>query len=158
MSLIVRNFLVLALLAFCQPSNAQNEDIVSKLASELSWDSFEYHTTTYFTEIVFIGTSAKELIEIGKPATEELLQIVEIEDKGVIVHLLLTRIWYPKKLKVKTDYVYGQGEEIQKIIYCVNSLKWSWSETDGSSVNKSDLKGIKEFWHKKLPKKYFSKN
>jgi hypothetical protein len=151
-NIMIGSFLILALFTFCQ-SNVKREDTIKKLVSELSWNSFEYHTTTYFTEIIFIDTSAKELMEIGRPATHELLQVIEDEEKGVITHLLLTKIWYPKKFKVRTEYVY-EGEEIQKIIYTINNLNWSWVESDGNSVKKSDLKKVKEIWYKEVSKKY----
>ena len=91
-------FLFLAVhLAFGQqPNSTADPQEIKKLVSQLSWDNVgvECH---FVLEVKPGGEVADKLIKIGKPAADELISVLEDENRGVAAHMILTAIWEPNK-------------------------------------------------------------
>ena len=94
---------------------------IAALVSHLSWDSVGGECNGIW-RIFPTGEPAKKLVQIGKPATDELLRVLEDADKGVAAHLILSEIWEPEMI------VYGsrvEGSEfVHGFIHIYNGLEW----------------------------------
>lgn len=105
-------------------SHAQvSEHEINSLVNQLSWKSVGGECNGYW-RIVPQGDAAKRLIEIGKPATSKLVQVLTDEERGVAAHLVLTAIWeaesfsYQNRIEVDPD-------EVAYFIHVYNGLRWT---------------------------------
>jgi len=133
-----------------QKSRQSNPQGISGLVSQLSWDTVGGECNFLF-RVFPTGEAADRLIEIGSPATDELLKALEDEKRGVAAHMILTAIWEPKRAGAQIRYVYEAGNP--KPIYWVltyNGLRWTWSEEKGDVVEKEDLLEIARRWRHKI--------
>ena len=102
--------------------NAVSKEGIASLVSELSWDSVGGECNGVW-RIYPDGTSAKKLIQIGKPATAELLKVLSDENRGVAAHLILTAIWEPRNVR-HGSWVEGNAAERAQFVHVYNGLKW----------------------------------
>ncbi len=89
--------------------------------TQLSWDSVGEECQIIW-HVFPDGEAAKKLVQIGKPATDELLNALEGETRGVAAHIILMHIWEPKNISYSSDF-----QERHNIIYLYheyNGLKW----------------------------------
>ena len=90
------------------------------------------------------SSAGTKIIEIGKPATPELIKALGNEHKGVIAHFILSEIWkdtWDESLCCQLQYQ-GATE-----IITVNNLK-IYIEENQLYSKLEDLKAIKEKWTK----------
>lgn len=114
--------------------------------AKLSWDSVGGECRIYW-HVFPAGNEAEQLLKIGKPATVELVSVLEDENKGVAAHLILSQIWEPDKIAWE-DRVEGNN-----FVLVYNGLKWTDVITEGSvksQVDVSDLKKNADEWRRKL--------
>jgi hypothetical protein len=90
------------------------------------------------------SSAGTKIIEIGKPATPELIKALGSEQKGVIAHFILSEIW--KDTWDETLCCQLQYQGITEII-TVNNLK-IYIEENQLYSKLEDLKAIKEKWTK----------
>lgn len=123
----MRNFasliLLIAVLAcgLSPSSKAQagtSDQEIAYLVSQLSWNSVGGECRFYW-HIFPAGEAAEKLLEVGKPATDELLKVLEDESRGVAAHLILSQIWEPETV------AYGTRLEGDKFIHMYNGLEWA---------------------------------
>lgn len=131
------------------------ENDTTKLVSMLSWESFEINLTTYINEIALVDSASKEIIEIDKNATPILLESILDSNKGVAIHLILTKMWQPECFKIYLDYsqLYGQ-EDFTSVKFLANHLTWKTTDEGENIIEPDALQKIKNFWLERLPKKY----
>jgi hypothetical protein len=122
MKVLQRLFLICVLGAFgtCQIAMGQQPDqsqreIVSLIA-RLSWDSIGGNCERLGASCPE-GDAAIKLVRIGKPATDELLKVLNDQEKGVAAHVVLTAIWEPGAASTTR---FGSGG----IIATSNGLEW----------------------------------
>lgn len=72
-------------------SNAQNKELDSLIQKIDNSDA--YIVMTKSTSPRTKGEVTKQIIEIGKSATCELVQVLEDKNKGIVAHFLLSEIW-----------------------------------------------------------------
>lgn len=72
-------------------SNAQNKELDSLIQKIDNSDAYIVMTAT--TSPRTKGEVTKQIIEIGKSATCELVQVLEDKNKGIVAHFLLSEIW-----------------------------------------------------------------
>jgi len=127
----------------------------TKLVSMLSWESFEIHSTTYINKVALVDSASNEIIEIGKSATPFLLVSILDSNKGVAIHLILTKMWEPDSFKVNLDYshLYGQ-EDVTSVKFSANHLTWKTTDEGGNLIEPEALQKIKNYWQERLPQKY----
>ncbi|HKY29835.1 MAG TPA: hypothetical protein VJM12_17980 [Pyrinomonadaceae bacterium] len=99
-----------------QPRESTNE--IKALVSKLSWDSVGGECNGIW-RIYPDGPVAEKLVQIGQPATDELLRVLEDDNKGVAAHLILSAIWESDII------VYGSYFEGAKFIHIYNGLEWA---------------------------------
>ncbi len=90
------------------------------------------------------SNAGAKIIEIGKPATPELIKILENENKGVIAHFILSEIWkdsWNETLCCPFQYI-GTEE-----IITLNNLN-IYIEDNKLNSKLEDLKANKERWIK----------
>ena len=135
------------LLSVAGQTNGSNQEIAS-LVSQLSWDSVGGECNGIW-RVFPDGESAKKLVLIGKPATDELLMVLEDENRGVAAHLVLSEIWEPKRV------AFGNRLEGDKFIHTYNGLEWVdililKEKRIESTVEKGALVRNAEEWRRKL--------
>jgi hypothetical protein len=137
-----------------QPKSEADPQEIKNLVPQLSWDNvgLECHL---FLVVKPAGEVADKLIKIGKPATEELINALEDESKGVAAHLVLTAIWEPKKAAYQIRYIYENDDPKNNPkplgwTYTYTGLKWAWDGEKGNVVEKSDLSEIARRWRQKV--------
>jgi hypothetical protein len=57
------------------------------------------------------GNSAKEIVDIGKNATPELIRILDSKDKGIVAHFILSEIWNDKWKEEVCCYIKNMNDE-----------------------------------------------
>ena len=91
------------------------------------------------------GESAKGIVEFGKTATPELIQLLDSQNKGIAVHFILSEIWKDKWEEEICCLIHEQGNvEIVNI----NGLEIQ-IEDDVLSATDENLKNNKEIWKKR---------
>lgn len=132
--------------------NVSDQEIAS-LVNQLSWESVGGACNGVW-RIFPTGIAADRLIQIGKPATRRLVQVLEDPDKGVAAHLVLAAIWHPEHLRIE-NWVEGDEFEFAYFIHVYNGLRWTdvidWKSLDITyKVNKADLARNAKKWRRKL--------
>jgi hypothetical protein len=151
-------------------SGGQNLQV---LVDRLSWESVE-GSCNYVWTVFPTGREAKQLIKVGKSATDHLLSVLLDPDKAVAAHLILCGIWKPPHMcGVTTEYppiadgLCKKGEELDidrireftsdEIImkHHAGVLHWALSGQNVSTVEPKTLKPNKEQWCKYLASRQF---
>ena len=100
-------------------------------------------------------STEKELVQIGKPATNKLIDALDDSSKTVIAHIILTQIWSNKNEKnyFSTKYVYKDCNQLVGWHYVFNGLVWDWTSETGETIKQSEINKIRTYWTDKLIKK-----
>ncbi len=88
--------------------------------------------------------AGKQIIQIGKKATPELIQILDSKDKGIIAHFILSEIWKETWNEQFCCNIMYKGK-IE--IFTVNGLK-IYVENNVLQSDEFDLKTNKTHWKK----------
>lgn len=92
------------------------------------------------------GDIGNEIIKIGAPATQELIKILDDRNKGIIAHVILSKIWKNTWAEsICCDIITNEKTEI---IY-INGLK-IYIEDNHLFSKIDDLKTNKEHWKKRI--------
>jgi hypothetical protein len=140
-------FLLLLNLAKSQPSG--NTDSVNIYISRLDWNSIEIATT--YVPRIGLNEDAKRLIEIkDKDKIKKLLNKIDIDQKTVAIHMILTYLLEPTKKQFGESYNYGKDSTIKSVIYSYNRLKWtSDTHLQNNSISKEQINTIDRYWRKR---------
>ena len=92
------------------------------------------------------GVAENEILLIGKDATESLISVLDSKNKGIIAHVLLSKIWKEKFSEDACCYFQSNGTTETVII---NGLK-IYIEDNILFATNEDLKKNKENWIKIL--------
>ena len=127
---------------------------IGSLVRQLSWNSVGGACEGIW-RIFPKGHAAKRLIDIGKPATPELVQALNDEERAVAAHLILTAIWELKKTSSYENWVEGNEVEVAYFNHVYNGLRWTdvinWKDMSVSyRVNPVDASRNSQMWRRKL--------
>jgi len=133
--------------ASAQPQEASPEEIAA-LVAQLSWDSVGGECN-FVWRIYPEGPAAKRLLEIGKPASAELLKVLTDDTKGVAAHVILSTIWEPENIEIQNR---SDGNDF---VHVYNKLEWRdhlnfKKKKVTHSVNRVNLARISVEWRAKL--------
>jgi hypothetical protein len=136
-------------------ANVSDQEIAS-LVNQLSWESVGGECNGVW-RIFPTGIAANRLIQIGKRATSQLVQVLKDQEKGVAAHLVLTAIWEPERIRIENS-IEGNEFEFAYHIHVYNGLRWTdvidfKSLSVTSKVNKTDLARNAEKWRLRLSTK-----
>ena len=126
---------------------------IASLVRELSWNSVGGECNGVW-RIFPDGTAAKRLVEIGKAATPQLIQVLTDEERGVAAHLILTAIWDGENITVENS-VEGDDLKVAYSIHVYNGLRWTevinWKDRSVTHwVDPADLAINLQKWKRKL--------
>ena len=138
-----------------QPKACEHE--IDSLVRHLSWDSVRGTCNGYW-RIFPDGPAAKRLIEIGKPATAKLVQVLTDEERGVAAHLILSAIWDGENVRLE-NWVEGDQVEVSYFFHVYNGLKWAdvlkWKDLQHVSYkfDPADLARNSRKWKRRLSRR-----
>ncbi|WP_143032714.1 hypothetical protein [Polaribacter dokdonensis] len=129
-------------------SFSQNESKVKELIQNLSWSSF-YFQINYGTALI-LNDDSKELIEIGKSCSTDLLEELKTTEKSVVIHMILTKIWEPEVFFWKQHFNENkENEEWNFTEYSLNNLSW-YEYKDKSSIDPFEINRIYNYWKNRI--------
>ncbi len=126
--LTISMFLILGQYCFAQKNRI--DSLINQLDNSQAGLNGDYFGAT----IDLRGELSISIFNIGKPATEKLISILEDSTRGVIAHILLTWIW-EKTERPKTIYI----ERDILSVYTYNDLNF-FVRPGEVYANKYDLK------------------
>jgi hypothetical protein len=140
--------ILLFLVSLC--SFGQHNSEVDKVIKNLSWQSFSYlQSITPFVPI-FLG-EADELVDFGESAAEKLFQSINIPNKTVVIHLILTKIFEPAESYIYPHLINDYCEKKENMLHFLsNGLVWDWLDKSGFSIQQNQIDRIRLYWDKKL--------
>jgi hypothetical protein len=115
-------------------------------------DSLLQHINNKEAYILLVNTmsprmnseAGEQIIQIGKKATPELLQILDSQEKGIIAHFILSEIWKETwNEQICCNIMYSGAIEI----FTINGLK-IYIDNNVLYSNEIDLKNNKIHWEK----------
>lgn len=126
---------------------------IEMLIDKISKESFVFENVNYANISVKIDKNANTLAKKDKKIiTSKLIQVMDQDDKFLISHFILTKIWCPKKLSnIKIEYIYDVDDiddaEIFMEVYTINKLIFIKDlKDDKYIVSSSSLNKIKVHW------------
>jgi len=128
------------------------EDLeIDRLTSMLSWKSVTI-TCNYVLVLMDGDSVSNKLVQIGKPATERLINAVNNPEKTVAIHIILTRICEPKKYNqnISTIYIYRNCNEALGWHHVFNGITWKWIEGEDESISDTQVAQVYNYWKTKL--------
>ena len=137
--------------AFGQADN----DRIDSLVGKLSWNSITMDCIATVLMLTHRDTTEKELVQIGKPATNKLIEALDDSNKTAIAHIILTQIWGSQSEKnyFSTKYVYKDCNQLVGWHYVYNGVVWDWSSEANETIKQSEIQKIKSYWTQKLIEK-----
>ncbi|WP_196887507.1 hypothetical protein [Aureivirga sp. CE67] len=126
--------------------NAQSKTVDS-LIEELDNDQIN-GTCNYVWVLKVDSKAADTLIEMGKPITQKLISFLEDPNKGIIIHYILSEIWYEKYSMgpVHQDFTILEGYTSK---YICNEL-YFYTKHSKMVAKKQDLHENKKKWIEKI--------
>lgn len=124
-------------------NNVQNsEALISSLTNEQVIIKINYFIS------YSIDSSALQVINLqDKKKVHYLLKNLSDKDKALVTHIILTKMFEPKKDKFKYEYIYDGEGNITKTIYSINNLNWIRDEvTTKNIIENYDAKKLFEYW------------
>jgi len=134
---------------------SQKNSEIDKLIDSLSWKSITCDHSWHFFIVNYKDASVQKLIKIGMPATKKLLESIEVPEKAVIIHIILTKILEPDNnndwLPIK--YIYKDCNKLKGWYHIFNRLVWEWSPDEDYTITSQEIQKVKEYWTNRINKK-----
>jgi hypothetical protein len=143
--------------SFC--SYGQIDLGTNKLIDNLSWNSITCDHSYHTFIVNYKDSSVQKLIEIGKPAIENLIKSIDKPDKTVIIHMILTKIIEPdlNNDNLPILYIYKDCNNLIGWHHIYNGLVWEWFSETNNSIEDSEVVKIKDYWFDRIHGEYDSK-
>lgn len=152
-------FISLIVFCFSCSSSKKLDNKIENLISKLSEESFQIETN-YAVSLKIVDENALELEKLGKEISENLLNVFLKDDKTIIVHLLLTKIWESDLYFLKLNYKECLDNSESVISeYTVNNLSWNLPCSGNKfTFDKVERNKIYKYWLSRINeyKKYAS--
>ncbi len=128
------------------------EDSINFFVNRLNWNSFGM-TGNYINQ-VFLNEEAEKLTQISVDSIERfemLLKEIEIEERTVSVHLILSKIFEPQKKTFKQSNILSVNGSDGGFIFSYNGLSWKFDVARKQySISQNEILKIKKYWGEKL--------
>ena len=144
---------------------AQSKDSLSYYADKLNWESFgvipNYATITYR----FDGNALKvvSILANRKSRSLELVRNMSRPEKTIAIHAILTKIYYPDKLRPALKSVFKTDangkilyDQVKGYLFTMNGAAWKFSlakDTSGYYYISPDIKTLQRYWRRKIKSK-----
>ena len=144
------NFALILILFFSIKSNAQC-DRIDPLIQELNNTQLKIRTGYVWFPAMY-SAPGDSLLKIGKPATQELINVLDDTSKGIIAHHILVTIWNEELTKAGWDTRSGFIGSFEKSIpqniaeLLIGGLEFNKTK----SIAELKIHGLKVFmdeWH-----------
>lgn len=130
----------------------ESEKRISELIDKLNWESVTIDCN-YDLVLTQTDSISNELVEIGKPITNQMLSALRIPEKSVASHIILTRIYKDTEKRIEgigTKYIRKNCKESVGWHHIYNGINWEWISGDGLSISQSQMDLASNYWNKKL--------
>ena len=126
------------------------QDTIDYYIKNLNWKSV-FLKINYGTELV-LTKDAQRLVDAKDDKTvRKLFCEMSNQKKTVAIHVILTKMFEPDKVKFNGESIYKKDTVIA-VNYSCNTLKWQYDVVeDKYNIASEAIKQIKEYWIKKLP-------
>ena len=142
MTKIANKFILTAFLLTTSIGFSQKKEVDSLIEKISNKDAYIVLLKTMSPRIT--GEASNKILNLGKKASPELINILDNENKGIIAHFLLCKIWEKTwEEEVCCNISYSRNKEIVTI----NGLEIQIENNTLSSEMKN-LKESKEAWEK----------
>jgi hypothetical protein len=136
-------------------SFAQSDTEIDSLIDSLSWKSITMSRSYGTFEVDYLDyqdSTVNKLIEIGKLATNGLINSITIPEKTVIIHIILTNIYEPDNGNdwLAISYIHKNCDDFAGWHNIYNGLIWEWYGDSGYSISKSEIDKIDRYWTNRL--------
>ncbi|MFP9112652.1 hypothetical protein ACLI1A_01835 [Flavobacterium sp. RHBU_3] len=145
---LLYSFLILFIIAFNVNAQEPKKTQATVLIDKLSWESLPI-TCNYALVLKETDSVSNELVKLGKPVAAELLTAIKSPEKSAAIHVILTRIYEPKKGGLGTVYIYKCKEPVGWH-YVYNGLTWQWLTEGGDSISQPEIDKIYQYWYNKI--------
>lgn len=144
-------FIILGWLCLIQFSClGQTKIEIEGLIKDLTWESINYNHS-YRTFFAYLHGSAADLLKIGKPASENLINSIEDPRKTAIIHIILTMIYEPEQNYFLHNIdIYKNCMEYIGWHSIFNNLVWERFRDGTDSIQPYQIQMIKLYWDKKI--------
>ena len=125
---------------------------VNNLIDSLSWNSITYDHSYYTFTVNYEDSSVRKLIELGDNVVYPLLESIEMPQKTVIIHMILTKILEPENSNDDLPIMYIH-KDCNKSIgwhFIFNGLVWEWFEETNEIIETKEILKIKEYWTERI--------
>ena len=96
-----------------------------------------------------LGYYAQKVEEYGKNASPYLVDLIKSNEKALVAHVLLTKLW-EKDLYFKTEYLYKPFDDVPEITeFTINNLTWSINN-DSIVIDSTNRDRIYKYWSKRI--------
>jgi len=124
---------------------------IADLSSRLSWDSIRYDEGAHIELSSRVeGDVARELLKIGRPATQDLLRALEDPIRGTAAHIVLCDIWEPGVRGGSSEEAIREGDKVVGFWLSYRGLRWTWKLGEGYSADPGELSENLRRWKKRL--------
>ena len=141
--------LLLLIPLLCLSQINKEED---NLIDSLSWSSITYDHSYYTFTVNYEDSSVRKLIELGDNVVYPLLESIEIPQKTVIIHMILTKILEPENSNdnLPIKYIYKDCNNLIGCHFIFNGLVWEWFRETNEIIETKEILKIKEYWTERI--------
>jgi hypothetical protein len=147
----MKYILILSVLLLCELAKSQslgNADSVSIYINRLSWNSFAI-AGTYVAQFG-LREDAKRIIEIkDKTKIKKLLDSIGVEQKTVVIHMILSRMLEPQKTAFGEYLNYGKDSTTKSVDFSFNGIKWTMDMSGKNSISEKEINRVRQYWRRK---------
>jgi hypothetical protein len=142
---------------FCQLGISQNkmqQDSINRMINQINWNSFQI-STNHFSKLVpnecLISLSKHK----DKKTIVKLLRNINISNKTVAIHVVLTNIFELNKGIFLYNYEYDKNSRVKNIKYTYNNLNWDSSvDVVNYHISKKEIRKVEKYWEKIIYNKF----
>ena len=146
------SLLVIYLITNLSSGQDVSEKLISELVDKLSWESVTIDCN-YILVLKQSDSTSNKLVQIGKPASKKLLEVIKDQEKTVATHIILTRIFDDKKRNINgigTKYIYKNCKESVGWHHLYNGITWKWTSENGQNISQDQIDLAYNYWNRKL--------
>ena len=120
--------------------------------SQLSWNSIAMDCQGGMLVLTHENKFEQELINIGKPASQQLIAALRDKEKTVISHIILSQIWDAEGFRsyMSTKYIYSQCHHLVGWHNIYNGLVWEWYKDRDQVIERAEIDKIFTYWTSRI--------
>lgn len=143
----MKNLLLIFFIVFLQ-SCVHDTTEIDNLIDKINWNSISINHTGVGDHVVYSDSVVKRLIEIGKPAVNQLIASLSIPEKTVTIHMILTKILEKQNCTdyLSKLYIYKDCNLLIGWHSIYNKLVWEWTEENDLTISQKEINKIIHYW------------